>query len=125
MRTLTALVFTIVLFCGSVVGQVGKPTVNYNGVWWSGKSQTYREAWVSGYKSGLHQGRGKDTELTKFGTHELLDGVNKFYEDFRNRNITLHEALPYVADQLSGVPDDKLNAEILKLRKAAVADDTQ
>jgi hypothetical protein len=106
------------LLCGPMAAQQSK-TPNYNGAWWGQKSHVFHEAWVSGYKSGLHQGEGHDTELTKFGPIELVDGLDKFYSDFRNRNINVHDALPFVAAQLSGAPDEKLNAQLLKLRAAA------
>jgi hypothetical protein len=92
----------------------------HSGAWWKEKSQVFKEGFVGGYKSGAHHAAGKDTPLSKFGAMELVDGVNKFYGDFRNRNIRIDDALEFVADQLAGVPDDKLNAEILKLRAAAV-----
>lgn len=106
------------LLCTSALfAQQPKPL--HNGTWWRDKSPLYREAFVNGYKSGARHGAGRDTELTPFGTTELVDGVDKFYRDFRNRNIIFNDAIAFVADQLRGVPDDKLNAELLKARAAA------
>ena len=90
------------------------------GTWWKEKSEISRESYVNGYKAGARHQAGHDTPLSKFGAKELTDGLNNFYSDFRNRNISFNEAVFYVADQLAGVPDEKLNAEILKLRAAAV-----
>jgi len=58
-------------------------------------------------------------DVNKFPASELIDGLDHFYKDFRNRNIYVDDALPFVAEQLRGVPDDKLNAELLHLRAAA------
>jgi hypothetical protein len=121
MKAIRTIVIAATLLGSMAFAQEAKSPAHLDGGWWKAKSELYREAWISGYKSGLHQGEGHDTELTKFGTVALLDGTNKFYADFRNRNINVHEALPFVADQLSGISDEKLNAELLKLRAAAVA----
>lgn len=93
---------------------------DHGGAWWREKSAVYKEAYISGYKTGSHHQAGQNTPLSKFGAKELVDGLNKFYADFRNRNISINDSLFYVADQLSGVPDEKLNAEILQMRAAAI-----
>ena len=85
----------------------------------AGEVPLYKEAFVNGYKSGAHSDAGHDTVLSPFGTTELVDGVNTFYKDFRNRNIVFNDAIAFVADQMRGIPEDKLNAELLKARAAA------
>lgn len=118
MKKLLTLSLTLMLCATAFAGQV---KVRHTGGWWRQKSGVFHEAYVSGYKSGKHDGMGKDTNLTEFGEKELVDGLDKFYSDFRNRNILFPDAIAYVADQLRGVPDDKLAAEILRLRAASTS----
>lgn len=91
----------------------------HDGDWWKSKPAVYHDGFVSGFKASEHHA-GRSL-LDKLGAPDLVTGLDKFYEDFRNRNIVFEDALPYVADQLSGVPDDKLAARILKMRAAATA----
>ena len=115
--------FILLLFCTvAITAQQPKPT--HTGTWWKDKSGLYKEAFVSGYKLGAHHAIGHDTDLTPFGVTELVAGVDTFYKDFRNRNIVFSDAIGFVSDQLRGIPDDKLNAELLKMRAAAAGNST-
>jgi hypothetical protein len=118
MKTLRAFLATFVLATLTLSVPAQKPPF-HAGQWWKDKPETYREAFVNGFKSGMHHVANRDTELSPFTAAVLTTGVNKFYTDFRNENITVTDALQYVADQLSGVPDEKLKAQILKLRAAS------
>jgi hypothetical protein len=95
------------------------PPPIHNGIWWQSKSKLFQDAFTTGYKSGSTHASGHPIEITQYPVSELVDGVNHFYKDFRNRNILVDEALIYVIDQLRGIPDDQLNAELLKMRAAA------
>jgi hypothetical protein len=96
----------------------GPPPI-HNGLWWQSKAKLFRDGFITGYKSGSMHDAGHPLDLNQFPAVELIDGLDKFYNDFRNRNILVDDALNYVQDQLRGVPDDKLNVEILKMRAAA------
>lgn len=91
----------------------------HNGLWWQNKSSTFKEGFLGGYKLGTEHSAGHPTDLNKFPSGELLEGMDHFYDDFRNRSILFDDALHYVEDQLRGQPDDKLNTELLHLRQAA------
>jgi hypothetical protein len=95
------------------------PPPIHNGLWWGNKSGLFHDAFVTGYKSGTMHAAGHAVDINQFPTIELVEGVNNFYKDFRNRNILVDDVLNYVQDQLRGVPDEKLNAELLKMRAAA------
>ncbi len=95
------------------------PAPIHNGLWWQSKSELFRVGFMTGYKSGSAHGAGHPLDINQFPAIELIDGLNSFYKDFRNRNILVDDALNYVQDQLRGAPDDKLNAELLKMREAA------
>ena len=95
------------------------PAPIHNGLWWQSKSEIFRDGFMTGYKSGSSHVAGHPIDVNEFPASELIDGLNSFYKDFRNRNILVDDALTYVQDQLHGVSDDKLNAEVLKMRAAS------
>jgi hypothetical protein len=95
------------------------PAPVHNGLWWQEKSGLFKEAFIGGYKAGAEDTAGHALDVNKFAGSELIDGLNTFYKDFRNRNIMVSNALSYVEDQLSGSADEKLSAELLKMRAAA------
>jgi hypothetical protein len=122
MNRILKLTLPVLFFCATVLSAGAQQnTVAHNGHWWNQKSQVYHEGFVIGYKEGMHKILGHDSDLAKFGYTELVIGVDKFYKDFRNQNINIADALPYVGDQLRGIADDKLAAELLKMRAAAAS----
>ena len=96
----------------------GPPPI-HNGMWWGAKSQLFRDGFVTGYKSGSLHATGHAIDINQFPSSQLIDGIDSFYKDFRNRTILVDDVLLYVVDQLRGTPDDKLSAELLKMRAAA------
>ena len=114
--------FLCITVCGAAQ-QKGHPAEGpapiHNGLWWQSKSQLFRDGFMTGYKSGSAHGAGHTLDINQFPAIELIDGLNSFYKDFRNRNVLVDDALTYVQDQLRGAADDKLNAEVLKMRAAA------
>ncbi len=91
----------------------------HNGLWWEGKSRAWREGFITGYKSGSTHLAGHPIDITPFPAVELVDGVDRVYNDNLNRNILVDDVLTYVQDELRGTPDDRLKAELLKMRVAA------
>jgi hypothetical protein len=49
--------------------------------------------------------------MTGVTANQLVDGLDAFYVDFRNRNIRLNNATWLVLRQISGVPMDQLHVE--------------
>ena len=43
---------------------------------------------------------------------QLVDGVDEFYKDFRNKNLQIELAMLYVRDALKGKPDKELQDEL-------------
>jgi len=121
------LILSLALFLGASTlavaqnarGNPAGPAPVRNGLWWQEKSGLYKEAFLGGYKAGSEHTAGHALDVNKFPGTVLIDGLDHFYKDFRNRSILIADALTYVEDQLRGVPDDKLNAELLKMRAAA------
>jgi hypothetical protein len=91
----------------------------HDGLWWQNKSSTFKEGFIGGYKLGTERAAGHPADVNKYPSSELLTGLDTFWSDFRNRSILFDDAVTYVEDQLRGVPDDKLTAELLKMRAAA------
>lgn len=92
----------------------------HDGHWWSRKTSPYKEGFMAGYHAGLvNQSGGRPTSLKGISTSQLIDGVDKFYKDFRNQKIVIDDVLTYVVEEIQGVPDEKLAAQLLKLRQAA------
>ena len=50
---------------------------------------------------------------------QLVDGLNRFYEDFRNRRILLHNAVWLIVNEISGTPEIKMKHMIENWRKNA------
>jgi hypothetical protein len=42
----------------------------------------------------------------------MMDGLNTFYSDFRNRNIHVEDATGYIRDQIRGVSEDTLSLDL-------------
>lgn len=51
-------------------------------------------------------------------TGQLVDGVDEFYKDFRNKNIRVDVALRYVKDELRGMTDKELQDELATFRQS-------
>ena len=123
--TLTLTLVTLLCISNIAVAQrnshpnLAGPTPVHNGIWWSGKQMPYKEGFMIGYKSGAERAVGHPTDITKFPSSELIDGIDSFYKDFRNRSIVIDDALPYIAEQLRGVSDETLKTELLKMRAAS------
>jgi len=100
------------------------PAPTHTGTWWEAKSDLYKEAFIGGYKAGAKTTAGHPVDINKFRSDALIDGLNHFYRDFRNNNIVVEDALGYIAEQLRGDPDDKLSAELHRMRAAAASTST-
>jgi hypothetical protein len=50
---------------------------------------------------------------------QLADGLDKFYEDYRNRNIQIYDAIWLVANSISGKSDAEMQTLIENFRKTA------
>ena len=61
--------------------------------------------------------------VTKFFSNvtngQLVDGVDTFYKDYRNRSIRVPNALWRVVMQIAGTPQDQLDQMIEDFRKTA------
>jgi len=62
-----------------------------------------------------------DSFSTKYLTHvtntQLVDGLDSFYSDYRNRSISIANAVWVVVNSIAGTPQDKLDEMIGNFRK--------
>jgi len=141
----TCVVLLVLLATGIAQGQQEKP----NGFWWLNSSETFKVGFVSGYVEAINrayqstkwrclgeslESKTKWTEkeaaecvspvaaydFTNIRFGQLVDGVDEFYKDFRNKNIHINAALDYVRDQLRGDKSAKqLEEELNQYRRNA------
>ncbi len=112
----------------------------HDGFWWTSQSSTAKVFFVSGYvegmsaasagvKAAVSEGAAKDSvpsrsfllrefDYSNVRAGQLVDGVDEFYKDFRNKGIEIADALLYVRDQISGESEERLKDFLNKLRQA-------
>jgi hypothetical protein len=61
-------------------------------------------------------------DLTNIKFNQLVDGLDTFYGDYRNRAIQWKTALGYVRDTIHGKSKEALERELDFMRKMAVSD---
>jgi len=93
----------------------------HDGVWWHTKSPEFKEAFIIGYKAGTANASGGHNYLSASTALRYVDGLNSFYNNFRNTNIHVEDAIVYVKDEIDGKDSDTLAAELDTMRKNATA----
>ncbi len=114
-----------------------------DGNWWTGETETFKLAYVAGFYDGMDLGNRfsywdllkEDTMKsclsrvsTSFSTYEqkymgnttnsqLVDGLDSFYSDYRNRRIVLPSAVWLVVNGIAGMPQKDLDKMIESWRK--------
>jgi len=94
---------------------------NHDGIWWNEKSEPIRTGFVMGYlftsRDAHINGIAPRTAIDYQSALVWVAGLNKFYEDFRNRPIYVGDALQYVKAEMNGASDKQLTAQLLHLRQ--------
>lgn len=85
---------------GSMMFEVGNP--NYN-------AKCFEKV------SNLH--KSLEVGIKKIGAEQIVDGIDEFYSDFRNRSIVIKWAFLVVMQQIDGKPEKDINEYIEYLRK--------
>jgi hypothetical protein len=57
--------------------------------------------------------------LTNVTNDQIVDGLDAFYKDYRNRSIRVHDAVWLVANSIAGTPQNELDKMIESWRKNA------
>ena len=118
-----------------------------DGNWWRAETEATRTVYVVGFFDGLELGHNfsfwatktadgkmdmeaaskaltsfleyKDKYLKNVKSGQLADGLTSFYEDFRNRSITISDAVWIVLNSIAGKPQTELDKMIENFRKSA------
>ena len=129
---LTVCVFVTLLVTSTLASE------DRNGNWWRSQQKSVKAVYVVGMIDGVGTG---EAILTKDGptaalkaftatadrllvgakAEQLMDGMDRFYSDFRNRSILTSHALFIVAMQISGATDEQIQNWTLIFRRATSA----
>jgi hypothetical protein len=116
---------------------------NRDGNWWNELSATQRSYTLVGFMEGMDLGKnftewgglqsGKaapwvgtaeasyveyfNKYVAEVSMGQMSDGLNEFYKDFRNRSISVSDALWIVLKQIAGTPQAEVDALIEAHRK--------
>ena len=116
-----------------------------DGNWWRTQKRNARISYAVGFYDGITLGHnfsvwkylsnGTKTEqdgvaqarksfveysrkyLYNVTTGQLVDGLDNFYADYRNRRIMVHDAVWLVVNAIAGTPQDELNKMTESWRK--------
>ena len=119
-------------------------SVTINGFWWEEQNALAKYGYVVGYVDASTQAFSvlpaiqqeskiqQTTELqglwktnfdySNIAFGQFVEGVDKFYEDFRNKRISVRDAMNYVKEEVQGIDPAKLETTLLTLRKWATKD---
>ena len=128
---ITKLSAAILILCGSAFASSG----TRNGNWWIERTQPEKAMYITGFFDGMELGRNfsywdlvgqkgmvkKVTDsyatfvrkyMTDVTNIQITDGLNVFYEDFRNRKIGIENGVWLVIQQIAGKPDEEMQTLI-------------
>lgn len=114
-----------------------------DGNWWRGEQRISKSTYVVGFFDGMELGRNfsywkfannklaansvalvnesyaeyVDKYFKNVSNVQLVDGLDVFYADFRNRSILVHNAVWIVTHQISGLPQERVDEMIENWRK--------
>jgi hypothetical protein len=95
---------------------------DFDGDFWISKTDAIKLTYVLGFVDGRSDGISaaadavgttiKDPRISKLASEvtvgQIVEGVDDFYKDWRNRKVLLRHALEYVEDEAQGKDDSKL-----------------
>lgn len=95
---------------------------DFDGDFWKARTQDAKLTYVVGFVDGRNDGINAaaealgtnidDPRISKLGSAisvaQIVDGVDEFYKDWRNRKVLLRDAMQYVVDEANGKDDSKL-----------------
>jgi hypothetical protein len=132
-------IFPVVMVVFGAVSSGNAGNAQHNGDWWREQTQSAKYHYAAGLFDGMTVGLnllefGMSTEILvktetqnadqpagrksiHIGGGQLVDGLDEFYRDSRNRNITVANASMVVAQRVSGMPRGALLKMIEQLRK--------
>jgi hypothetical protein len=101
---------------------------DFDGDFWITKNEAVKVSYVLGFIDGRNDGindaadalgtKIDDPRVAKLASRvtlrQIVDGVDEFYKDWRNRKVLLRDTMQYVEDEANGKDDSKL---LLVMRK--------
>jgi len=95
---------------------------DFDGDFWIPRTKDAKLMYVVGFVDGRNDGindaadalgtKIDDPRVSKLGSAitvgQLIDGLDEFYKDWRNRKVLLRDAIQYVEDEANGKDDSKL-----------------
>jgi len=143
MKTKIAFTFALLLLC-PVLG-VSSPNDRRDGNWWRAQPETIKVGYMVGFLDGEHLGnefaswdfmddprsepclkkvlistlRFEKQYLQNVKVGQLTDGLDDFYADYKNRSISVDNAVWLVLNGIAGTPKDKLDKMIEAARRNA------
>lgn len=116
-----------------------------DGNWWLAQNRSTHAEYVIGFFDGMDLGHNfsfwaliKDKEMNvcigkimesyaefdskyfkNITNGQVVDGLNSFYADFRNRSIRVADAVWLVVNAIAGTPQEELDTMIEKWRRIA------
>ena len=90
-----------------------------SGSTWNELSKLNKLVYIKGIYSGIMWGRSKEKNsfITNTSIDTVIDGLDTFYQDFRNRNIIVIWGLKIVTKQIRGDNLEEIKSDILIYRK--------
>ena len=91
----------------------------FPGTTWRGFSEIEKLIYLKGVYSGIMFGQSKieDEFILNTSMDTVIDGLDTFYEDFKNRNIIVIYAVKIVSRQLRGDKQEDIQSDMLRYRK--------
>src|SRR5438105_12885178 len=138
------LVLIGVMSCLATTFGQEKPLLRLDGYWWARQDQANKVTFAFGFAAGATESSAEakeffsllhckeetqkvanlkshldDWNFSSIAAPQLVEGVDEFYRDFRNKGIHVVRAMLYVSAQIRGVPSDELAHRLDGLRKLA------
>lgn len=97
-----------------------------DGNWWCTVNRQTKTFYVCGMIDGIiASGKADQTPRFYYNSEDrldqLVDGLDRFYADFRNRGIAIPFAAEPVIMAIEGAPLDKINQKIADFRRITAA----
>jgi hypothetical protein len=129
----------VVMACLGAVSSGNAGNIQHSGDWWREQTQSTKYHYAAGLFDGMTVGLnllefGMSTEIliktvtsragevsaqkhVHISGAQLVDALDRFYSDSRNRNITVSNASTVVAHAVAGMPREELLKLIEQYRK--------
>jgi len=96
----------------------------HDGKWWASHTTLEKAIYVNGLLDGITTGNARALKprpgndiIPDINPRQALDGIEKFYKDFRNRNIPVSGAMMVVLFQIEGHSDADLERLLQDFRR--------